>query len=435
MNYEQKKEKLLKDFAKRNKLAIKKKTSHLYGDRIKQKRSGLDMTVFNKVISIDKNKLIAEVEGMCTYETFVDATLKHGLLPTVAPELKSITVGGAYAGIGVESSTFKFGFVHETILESDILTPKGIVTCSKDKNSDLFFTFPNTYGTLGYATRVKVMLIKAKKYVKVQKFLFADADEFIEKTKEVIKTNPDFVDGLVFSPTEHILCVGTFTDTPGTVSDYTYLNVFYKSVRKPGVDYLKTRDYIFRYDTDLFWASKSLGLENRFLRRLVGKKRLRSDWYYKLLKFETRYKILATIHNLVGKKSESLIQDVEIPIDKAADYLRWFQKNICSDIPIVFGPGRQFNKKVTYHMWPFKELTMNLGFYSSIPSKLPPGTLNKRYDQKMIKEGCYKMLYSNVTLTKKEFWSMFNEKKYNQVKSTYDPDSQLKDLYTKCTSR
>jgi hypothetical protein len=39
----------------------------------------------------------------------------------VVPELKTITVGGTIVGIGIESSSFKHGFVHEGLLEADVL--------------------------------------------------------------------------------------------------------------------------------------------------------------------------------------------------------------------------------------------------------------------------------------------------------------------------
>jgi hypothetical protein len=44
-------------------------------------------------------------------------------------------------------------------MEMDVLTGDGrIVTCSRTENSDLFFGFPNSYGTLGYALRLRIEL-------------------------------------------------------------------------------------------------------------------------------------------------------------------------------------------------------------------------------------------------------------------------------------
>ena len=97
----------------------------------------------------------ADVAGMCTYEDLVDATLPYGLAPLVVPQLKTITLGGAVTGLGIESTSFRNGLPHESVLEIDILTGSGeIITATPDgEHADLFFGFPNSYGTLGYSTR------------------------------------------------------------------------------------------------------------------------------------------------------------------------------------------------------------------------------------------------------------------------------------------
>ncbi|MEK6955757.1 MAG: FAD-binding protein, partial [Nanoarchaeota archaeon] len=109
-----------------NSISINKKTSNLFRSRDNSSHK-IDVKNFNNVISIDTHNLIAEVEGMCTYETLVDECLKFNLMPSVVPELKTITIGGAATGVGIESSSFKFGFVHETILEMEILLSDGSV--------------------------------------------------------------------------------------------------------------------------------------------------------------------------------------------------------------------------------------------------------------------------------------------------------------------
>ena len=62
---------------------------------------------------------------MCTYEDLVAATLPYGLSPLVVPQLKTITLGGAVTGLGIESASFRNGLPHESVLEMDILTGAG----------------------------------------------------------------------------------------------------------------------------------------------------------------------------------------------------------------------------------------------------------------------------------------------------------------------
>ena len=58
---------------------------------------------------------------MTTYEALAAATLPHGLMPLVVPQLKTITLGGAVAGLGIESTSFRHGLPHESVREMDVL--------------------------------------------------------------------------------------------------------------------------------------------------------------------------------------------------------------------------------------------------------------------------------------------------------------------------
>jgi len=98
---------------------------------------------------------------MTTFEDFTDATLSMGLRPPVVPELKTITVGGAVSGVGIEASSFRYGLVHEMVEEMEVLCGDGTIRiCRRDnENADLFHAMPNSYGTLGYILRLRVKLL------------------------------------------------------------------------------------------------------------------------------------------------------------------------------------------------------------------------------------------------------------------------------------
>ena len=127
---------------------------------------------------------------MTTYEDLVDATLPHGLMPLVVPQLKTITLGGAVAGLGIESSSFRNGLPHESVLEMDILTGDGrVVTATPDnEHADLFRGFPNSYGTLGYALRLQIELEPVKPYVALRHVRFADATRASTAIAEICAT-------------------------------------------------------------------------------------------------------------------------------------------------------------------------------------------------------------------------------------------------------
>ena len=73
----------------------------------------IDLSDLNEILSVDAKKRICVAEPGVTFVDLVDATLKHGLVPIVVPELKTITIGGAVAGCSIESMSYKHGGFHD----------------------------------------------------------------------------------------------------------------------------------------------------------------------------------------------------------------------------------------------------------------------------------------------------------------------------------
>lgn len=265
--YEAKKVRLSEQMRHADNVRLGKQTSNLFRNRETTKQSSLSVRDFNHVLSVNADEGWADVEGMTTYEEFVNETLKHGFMPAVVPQLKTITIGGAVAGVGIEATSFRYGLVHETILEMEILLATGeVVVCSPQNNADLFYGFPNSYGTFGYALRLKVKLVPVKPFVKITHARFDDSKLYfqaLEKTCDHSSARPDFVDGAMFGPTEMYITTGTFVNEASFTSDYTYLDIYYKSIKTKTEDYLSVRDFIWRWDTDWFWCSMAFGAQIR----------------------------------------------------------------------------------------------------------------------------------------------------------------------------
>jgi FAD/FMN-containing dehydrogenase len=128
-------------------------------------------------------------------------------MPLVVPQLKTITLGGAVTGMGIESSSFRAGGPHESVLEMDVLTGAGEVVTATPTNdhADLFHAFPNSYGSLGYALRLKIELAPVEPYVHLRNLRFDDAAACataiaaIAETGEHEAQHVDFLDGVWFS--------------------------------------------------------------------------------------------------------------------------------------------------------------------------------------------------------------------------------------------
>lgn len=429
------------------KIATDKKTTNLFRGRKQNNTKRLSMRDLNDVVNINATRKLAVVEGMCTYERLVDETLKHNLMPAVVPQLKTITLGGAVTGIGIESSSYKYGFPHETVTEMNILTGDGKVTTAlpTGAHKDLFFGFPNSYGTLGYALSLTIKLIAVKPFVRTRYIKFSRANEYFSAMKKACNesswegTKVDFIDGVIFGPREMYLVLGTMVADAPYTHDYTYKSIFYKSIQTRHEDYLTIKDYIWRWDTDWFWCSRVLGAQNPIIRRIYGRKRLRSEFYMKLFSFEAKHRIAARINKTLMKpRRESIIQDVEIPIQSAETFLKFFNQTIGIK-PIWNCPVKQLSPRYNWTLFKMKpgQLYVNFGFWDSAPAKpnWPGGHLNRKIELMVEKLKGKKSLYSDSFYTEVEFNKLYNGNEYAILKSKYDPKKKFKDLYDKTVNK
>lgn len=445
-NYEEKIGKLKVEFQKHRDqspgtISLYKRSSNLFRPRVEvNHKNQIDLKNFNKVIHVDPQSLIAEVEGLTTYEDLVKETLKHSCLPAVVPELKSITIGGAISGCGIESSSFRYGLVHETIKEMDVLLGDGsIVTCTPyNEYKDLFYAFPNSYGTLGYALRVKVQLIPVKNFVKLTHRKFSDSKAYFMELERLCRENREkgfiqYIDGVIFDESEMSITAGEFVDEAPYISNYHYMDIYYRSIQNKNEDYLSTLDYIWRWDADWFWCSKQFGMQNSVLRLLFGKFMLNSSVYKSIMHFFYRHPLLGKCINPFSGNTETIIQDVLIPINKAGLYLDFFQREIGIK-PIWICPAHSYSEKNPYSLCTLDSgmLYIDFGFWDYVKTDKPPGYYNRKIEKEAVDLSGFKSLYSSSYYTEEEFWSLYNRPLYTQLKQKYDPNELLGNLYQKC---
>jgi FAD/FMN-containing dehydrogenase len=403
----------------------------------------LDASDLSGVIAVDPRARTADVAGMTTYEDLVDATLAHGLMPLVVPQLKTITLGGAVAGLGIESTSFRHGLPHESVREMEILTGAGeVVTATPEgEHADLFRGFPNSYGTLGYALRLVIDLQPVGPYVLLRHHRFPDAKACTDAIVELggsqrQEASIDFLDGTVFDPGEQYLTTGEFVDAlpaGGAASDYAGQQVFYRSQQERAVDHLTVRDYLWRWDTDWFWCSRALGVQNPVVRRLWPRRYRRSDVYRQIIAVDRRYRFSDRLNHLRRRPSEEpVVQDVEIPVRALPAFLEAFHRDVGIS-PLWICPLR-LRSGEPWTLYPLRpgELYVNVGFWSSVP-EVPgePDAHNRRIERLVADLDGHKSLYSTVHYTEEDFWTHYNGPAYRALKQRYDPRGRLPDLYSK----
>jgi FAD/FMN-containing dehydrogenase len=412
-------------------VALAKSTSNLFRRRDQRDTQRIDVRGFHHVLRVDPQSMTADVEGMITYEAFVEETLRHGLLPTVVPQLKTITVGGAVSGVGIESSSFRYGLVHETVEEMEVLTGKGrIVVCSRHQNPDLFYGFPNSYGTLGYALRLRIRLIPARRYVHLTHEGHTDPRTYFARIAEhARRAEVDYVDGTIFGRERMYVTTGEFSDGAARVSDYTYMGIYYRSIGEKREDWLRARDYIWRWDTDWFWCSKQFGVQNPVLRLLATPWALNSRTYQRIMRLAGR--VLPD-----SGRRESVIQDVDIPLDHAPEFFDFLMTEI-GITPVWVCPFRAFDPSVTWPLFALNPDTLyiNFGFWDVIPTTHEDGFYNRKVEEEALALGGRKGLYSTAWYDEETFWKLHDRKRYEELKARYDPGGVFRDLYAKCVGR
>ncbi|MDT5345149.1 MAG: hypothetical protein QOE52_4333, partial [Mycobacterium sp.] len=396
--------------------------------------------------SVDPDAGTADVAGMCSYEDLVTATLPYGLSPLVVPQLKTITLGGAVAGLGIESASFRNGLPHESVLEMDILTGTGeLLTASPQEHSDLFRAYPNSYGTLGYSTRLRIELEPIKPFVALRHVRFNTLTDLVAAMDRIIETGGfdgapvDYLDGVVFDATESYLCVGVRSKTPGPVSDYTGQSIYYRSIQHDAgtrEDRLTMRDYFWRWDTDWFWCSSSFGAQNPRLRRWWPRRYRRSSVYWKLVALDRRFGIADRIERHNGRPPrERVVQDIEVPLENTTEFLDWFLDTV-PITPIWLCPLR-LRDQGGWPLYPIRpgRTYVNVGFWASVPAGATDGATNRIIEEKVGSLDGHKSLYSDSYYSREEFDELYDGETYKTVKKIYDPDSRLLDLYAKAVQR
>jgi FAD/FMN-containing dehydrogenase len=416
---------------------LAKQTSNLFR-RHDRGRAGLDVSGLTGVISIDPDLCTADVQGMCTYETLVAETLARGFMPLVVPQLKTITLGGAVTGLGIESTSLFHGLPHESVVELDILLGTGeVVTASPADNIELFRAFPNSYGSLGYALRLRIALQPVRPMVALRHVRFDDLEGLTSAVEVIAEERSwdgepvDFVDGVMFSPTESYLTLGSWADS-GRPSDYTGQQIYYRSIRERERDCLTTLDYLWRWDTDWFWCSGAFGAQHPLVRRVWPRRWRRSDVYHRLVALEGRFDVAAKVAQWRKQPArERVVQDVEVPLARTAQFLRWFHAEV-GMTPVWLCPLRAQEDWPLYPLEPGRTY-VNVGFWGTVPisKDARDGDVNRAVERSVADLGGHKSLYSDVFYDREIFDQLYGGRAYECAKRRYDPQGRFTGMYEK----
>ena len=319
-------------------------------------------------------------------------------MPCVVPQLKSITIGGAASGVGIESTSFKYGLVHDTLLELEVLLGDGsVVTAHADnEHRDLFFGFPNSYGTLGYALRVKAKTVPVKPFVALTHIRHSDRAAYFGQLDE--------------------LCRRTSTSSTARCSPRTSCTSRSAGLpTMPPIQRLHLREHLFpldpRRDTDYLTTATSLALGHRLVLVLEELRRAEPD---RAPAARARAAELEVLHQGDAVQqplaADALVRPAVGAAPRIGDPGRGYPDRASGGVSRLLSPRDRDTAGVdlpdpllatigNFALYPMDSDTtfVNFGFWDVVRTRQahPPGHFNRLVERKVRELGGIKSLYSD----------------------------------------
>ncbi len=388
---------------------------------LRQKDTKIDVSDLTQILEIDPVRRICVAEAGVTFVDLVAATLPHGLVPIVVPELRTITIGGAVAGCSIESMSFVHGGFHDTCLEYEVVTSRGeVLVCRPDNEHALVFQMmQGAFGTLGVVTRLTLKLVPAKPFVRLQYETYPTAAAYREAIqRHAAARDVDFIDGIIHASNRYVLSLGTFVDRAPYTSNYEWMKVYFESTATRTEDFLGTADYFFRYDRGVTNVRPSSFLG----RLLLGRFMRSSEWL----------RIAEKLNFALRRDRPTVTVDIFIPISKIEEFLAWYEREF-NFYPLWCVPYRRVRDYEWLAPAFYAGMTDDMFVDLAIYGMQQNGDTNyhRVMEQKLIELGGIKTLISHNYYPEDEFWTIFNKPNYQAVKAITDPDNLFRDLYTK----
>lgn len=149
----------------------------------------LDMSQFNRVLSVNPEEKTVMVQSGATWDDVIVAVQPYGLALTVLQDYSGFTVGGSMS-VNVHQSDPHYGPMVETIKSFRFLTADGaLLNVSREENQELFSLVVGGYGLFGVILDATLQLTDDVIYQKAeQKIVVNEYDELfyeIQKTPEI----------------------------------------------------------------------------------------------------------------------------------------------------------------------------------------------------------------------------------------------------------
>ncbi|HEX5083092.1 MAG TPA: FAD-binding oxidoreductase [Blastocatellia bacterium] len=252
-------------------IRIKKRGAHsIHASSDKSQAHLINVEGFNQILDIDPDGGAVTAECHVTIRQLCEYTLQYGLLPLVVPEFQDFTVGGLFAGEGIQTSAHRYGVFSSSVSEIEIVTATGetLYAAPSNEHADLFFAARGAFSTIGVITALRIRLRRADEYVVSRYYHVSDLEEYCRLLAQS-KRSCEFLEGVVFGPEHYTVIVSDFAGRDDVEREslpvfeplkrgeewyYYYAN----RTRRRGVakDAIPTIDFLFRSHRGLWWIAE-----------------------------------------------------------------------------------------------------------------------------------------------------------------------------------
>eukprot|EP01034_Spumella_vulgaris_P010988 gene10988-13951_t len=140
---------------------------------------------WNKLLHFEAETGTLTCESGVSFEDIILTFLPQGFFIPVTPGTKFITVGGAIASDIHGKNHHSEGTFSNHLHWIDLLTPKGIIRCSRTENSDLFWATCGGMGLTGIILRASFSLKKVETaYIKQKSIKARNLDHILDLLDE-----------------------------------------------------------------------------------------------------------------------------------------------------------------------------------------------------------------------------------------------------------
>lgn len=282
-------------------------------------------------------------------------------------------------------------------------------------------------------------LIQASHYVELEYIPVRSTEEAVKQLRiHQDDDTVDYMDGILYSLSSGVIMIGRLTDAPmdrkiqsfdKPTDPWLYMHAedIVKRTQNDKTTYkelVPTKSYLFRYDRGVFWS----GLRafkyfvtpfNRLTRFLLDP-------------FMYSRTMVHALHRS-GLASRTIIQDYGVPYDSADEFVRWIDEKtgiwplwLC---PVKSAPvgERSFSQGTNIK----DDILLDVGIWDMGPDDAHAFIkLNRDFEAKVTQLGGMKCLYAHAYYTEQEFWDIYDETKYMELRRKYHAES-LPSVYDK----